>query len=100
MTYETTFVDIDEYCEREIEERGGQVWRSFASVYTFGEMPMTVDDVGDIKQAVRDYMPQILLELEAELATRKMVSGRDAGDVVERALQKMDAEIEESCSIF
>ncbi len=27
MTYEATFADIDEYYER-----GGQVWRSFASV--------------------------------------------------------------------
>jgi hypothetical protein len=63
-------------------------------------MPMTMEDVGEIKQAVRDYMPQILKELEAELTTRKMVSGKDSGDVVERALKKMDAEIEESCVVF
>lgn len=100
MCYKTTYVDIDEHCEREIEERGGLVWRSFASIYACGEMQMTQDDVGDIKQAVRDYMPQILRELEAELTTRKMVDGRDAEDVVERALQKMDAEIDESCLVF
>ena len=33
MSYETTYVDIDDYCEREIEERGNQVWRSCTSVY-------------------------------------------------------------------
>ena len=100
MSYEATYVDIDDYCEREIEERGNQVWRSFASVYACAEMPMTMEDVGEIKQAVRNYMPQILKELEAELTTRKMVSGKDSGDVVERALEKMDAEIEESCVVF
>jgi hypothetical protein len=29
-----------------------------------------------------------------------MVSGRDSGDVVERTLQKMDAEIKESDRVF
>jgi len=29
-----------------------------------------------------------------------MVRGRDSGDVVERALLNMDAEIEESCRVF
>jgi hypothetical protein len=100
MSYEVTYVDIDEYCEREIEARGSKVWRSFASIYACAEMPMTDENVGEIKQAVRDYMPQILQELEAELTTRKLVNGKGAGDVVERALKKMDAEIEETCVVF
>ncbi len=98
MTYETTYSDIDELCTREIEERSHQVWRAFAVMYA--EMGMlTQEHVDEIKQMVRDYLPQILQEVEALLMTRSMVYGKGWGDLVRRALQKVDTDIEEMCLV-
>jgi hypothetical protein len=46
---------------------------------------------------VRDYLPQILREVEEPLTTRAMVSGKGWNDLVQRVLRKVDAEIEEVC---
>ncbi len=97
MTYKIVFSDIDELCEYQIEERSGQLWRSFASMYVSSNERLTPEHIDSMKQAVRDYLPQILREVEEPLTTRALVSGKGFNDLVQRVLRKVDAEIEEVC---
>jgi phosphoribosylaminoimidazole (AIR) synthetase len=97
MTYKIAFSDIDELCEYQIEERSGQLWRSFAGMYANTSEKLTPEHIDEMKQAVRDYLPQILREIEEPLTTRAMVSGKGWNDLVQRVLRKVDAEIEEVC---
>jgi hypothetical protein len=79
-----TYGDIDELCTREIEERSDQLWRSFAVLYA-GMGMLTHEHVDEIKQMVRDYLPQILKEVEEPLMTHSMVCGKGWNDLVSRA---------------
>ena len=54
---------------------------------------LTPEHIDEMKQAVRDYLPQILREIEEPLTTRAMVSGKGWNDLVQRVLRKVDAEI-------
>ncbi|MGY8826926.1 MAG: hypothetical protein ACKVJG_23920 [Candidatus Latescibacterota bacterium] len=97
MTYEDTYSDIDELCAHQIEERSEKLWQSFASMYACTSDRLTTEHIDEMKQAVRDYLPQILREVEEPLSTRALVSGKGWSDLVQRVLRKVDAEIEEVC---
>ena len=74
------------------------MWRTLVRILNENSMSITEEIVGKLKQAVRDFMPQTVEEIEIIIGQAAQLTGQGAihplDDIVEITLERVDEEIE------